>query len=115
MSDNLLLSMLWAVPLAGSLLVLLIPGRNDLAVKFTGLGVSLATFALSIVAFVAFLGLDPTSPSTDLAFRAQQNTLAETRWARRPSRRRRPATSSIGGSGSRTSTSSTSSGSTASA
>src|SRR5690349_7302296 len=63
MSDNLLLSMLWAAPLAGSLLVLFIPGRNDLAVKATALGITTLTFILSIVAFVAFLGLGGTGAS----------------------------------------------------
>ncbi|RUL87735.1 complex I subunit 4 family protein [Tautonia sociabilis] len=73
MSDNLLLSLLWALPLAGSVLVLLVPGRSDLAVKGTALGVSALTFALSLVAFSSYLsgGL----AETPLADRAALNTL----------------------------------------
>ena len=45
MSDDLLLSLLWFVPLAGCLIVLLFPKRAELAIKGFSLGVTLVTFA----------------------------------------------------------------------
>ena len=74
MSDNLLLSMLWAVPMAGALLVLLIPGRDDRAVKLTALAVTGLTLLLAIAAFAAFLGLDEGRGAA-LADRASANTI----------------------------------------
>jgi NADH-quinone oxidoreductase subunit M len=73
MSDNLLLSMLWAVPLAGSVLVLLLPGRHDRAVKATAMAITALTFALAIVAFGAFRSMEVDVP---LADRAAVNTLS---------------------------------------
>ncbi|MBX6311705.1 MAG: NADH-quinone oxidoreductase subunit M [Isosphaeraceae bacterium] len=78
MSDNLLLSLIWAVPLAGALLVLLIPNRQGLAIKVASLVVTLITFALTLVA----LGVYVSAPSegkapmaVSLRERAEQNTL----------------------------------------
>ena len=55
MSDDLLLSLLWFVPLAGCLIVLLIPKRAELAIKGFSLGVTLVTFALTLVALSAYV------------------------------------------------------------
>lgn len=78
MSDNLLLSLLWAVPFAGSLLVLLIPKQSQLAVKYTALAVSILTFALSLVALGKLLGpaADAAAPlySVPLTLRAEANS-----------------------------------------
>lgn len=76
MSDNLLLSMLWAVPVAGSLLVLLIPGRHGLAIKGTALGITILTFALTLVAFGAFRSLNDGGSAASLIDRAPQDSLA---------------------------------------
>ncbi len=73
MSDDVLLSLLWVVPLAGALLVLLIPKGLDSAVKLTSLAVTVLTFALTIVAF----GVYRTNPaaSAPLTERAQKSAL----------------------------------------
>jgi len=47
MSDDLLLTLLWAIPLLGSIVVLLIPKRLEEAVRITALVASTATFALT--------------------------------------------------------------------
>ena len=56
MSDDLLLSLLWAVPLAGSLLVLLIPKRAEAAIKGVSLAIMLGLFALTLVAYADYVG-----------------------------------------------------------
>src|SRR3954471_23148077 len=74
MSDDLLLSLLWFVPLAGCLIVLLIPKRAELAIKGFSLGVTLATFALTLVALSTYV--DPGSAAaTPLAQRAGNSAL----------------------------------------
>jgi NADH-quinone oxidoreductase subunit M len=76
MSDDLLLSLLWAVPLAGSILMLLVPKRAESAAKPAALLVSLLTFALAIVAWRGYLDLGgPNGPAPSLAERAAANTL----------------------------------------
>jgi NADH-quinone oxidoreductase subunit M len=50
MSDNLLLSSLWLLPLIGMLAVLVVPKRYELAIKSTSLGFTLAAFIVSLVA-----------------------------------------------------------------
>jgi NADH-quinone oxidoreductase subunit M len=72
MSDNLLLTLLWLVPLAGSLLVFLIPRGQEAAVKWTALGATLLTLALTVWTFGAYLGGPAGLP---LAERAAQNTV----------------------------------------
>ncbi len=63
MSDNLLLSLLWSVPLAGCFLVLLIPGRQELAIKVTALIVTILTAALTVAAFAQYTGEGLTGES----------------------------------------------------
>ncbi|WP_152049755.1 complex I subunit 4 family protein [Tautonia marina] len=76
MSDNVLLSLLWAAPVVGSALVLMLPGRNDLAIKATALGITALTFVVSLMAFGAFLSLGEGSPDASLQARAERNVLA---------------------------------------
>jgi NADH-quinone oxidoreductase subunit M len=76
MSDDLLLTPLWAVPLAGAFLVLLIPRRREEAVRITALVVSLVTFAVAILAYGAYGNLrGATGATPSLAARAAANTL----------------------------------------
>ena len=74
MSDDLLLSLLWFVPLAGCLIVLLIPKRAELAIKGFSLGVTLVTFALTLVALSAYVA-PGSAAATPLAQRAENNAL----------------------------------------
>jgi NADH-quinone oxidoreductase subunit M len=77
-ADDLLLSLVWALPLAGALLVLLIPRRWPQAVRVTSLVVCSATFAVTLVLLALYLTLarpaDGSYPS--LAQRAPANVLA---------------------------------------
>lgn len=76
MSDDLLLSLLWSVPLAGSILVLLIPRGAHGAIKGTALAVTAITFALTLVALRGYLDLrGPDGSFPELTARAEANTL----------------------------------------
>jgi NADH-quinone oxidoreductase subunit M len=50
MSDLVLLSSLWLIPLIGMLIVLAIPKRNESAIRWTSLAFTIATLAASLVA-----------------------------------------------------------------
>ena len=50
MSDLVLLSSLWLVPLIGMLIVLAIPKRNESAIRWTSLACTVLTFVVSLVA-----------------------------------------------------------------
>ncbi len=76
MSDDLLLSLLWMIPLGGSLLVLALP-RNDRLVKMTALAVTAITFVLTIWLFQAYVSGAPSPASVSLRERAASNTLSE--------------------------------------
>jgi NADH-quinone oxidoreductase subunit M len=54
MSDLWLLTLLWALPLAGSLLVLAVPKRYDQSVKVIALVVTLLTLGLTLVAYQTY-------------------------------------------------------------
>ena len=73
MSDDLLLSLLWSVPLAGSLLTLCFPRRAEGAIKGFALAVTVAVFALTIFAFTRYTGTE--AAKGDLRVRAAANTL----------------------------------------
>jgi len=79
MSDDLLLSLLWAVPLAGSLLVLLIPKRAELAIKLTSLAVMGVLLGLTIYAYTRYVGTPAGSGKLPVAValrdRAAENVL----------------------------------------
>jgi NADH-quinone oxidoreductase subunit M len=74
MSDDLLLTLLWILPLFGAAVVLCIPKRNALAIKGVSLAATLVTFLLTLVALSEYLA--PNSPSAlPLAERASLNVL----------------------------------------
>ncbi len=74
MSDNLLLTLLWLLPLLGAFVVLLIPSRAEQAIKGTSLAATLVTFALTLVALSIYVA--PGSPAwAPLRERAENNTL----------------------------------------
>ena len=49
MSDNLLLTSLWLVPLIGLVIVLVVPKRAEQAVKWVALGFTSLTFVVTLV------------------------------------------------------------------
>ena len=55
MSDNLLLTSLWLVPLIGLVTVLIVPKPAERAVKWVALGFTTLTFALTLVVLAMFL------------------------------------------------------------
>ena len=78
MSDDLLLSLLWALPMAGGLAVLAIPNRAEKAIKVSALVVTALTFVLSLVAFRAYVSPGESSKapaSIALRERAEKNSL----------------------------------------
>jgi NADH-quinone oxidoreductase subunit M len=54
MTDNLLLSLLWALPMGGALLLLLFPKRAEDGIKSTALVITVLTFALTLYALSAY-------------------------------------------------------------
>ncbi len=74
MSDALLLTLLWLIPLLGSIGVLFLPKQAVPTVKWVALGVTAVVFALTIYAFFIFIdtGSKAFSPLSD---RALNNTL----------------------------------------
>jgi NADH-quinone oxidoreductase subunit M len=71
MSDNLLLTSLWLLPLIGMVLVLAAPRRSEVAIKGISLGFTTATFVASLIALGLYIG-DPRA-SSPLAQRAINN------------------------------------------
>jgi NADH-quinone oxidoreductase subunit M len=63
MSDNLLLSSLWLLPLVGMVAVLAVPRRSEPLVKFIALGFTLATFVATLVALGLYISDEPASAS----------------------------------------------------
>jgi NADH-quinone oxidoreductase subunit M len=63
MTDNLLLSSLWLLPLIGMAVVLAVPRRSESAIKFVALGFTLASFVVSLVALGLYVGDGPASAS----------------------------------------------------
>ena len=55
MSDELLLTLLWFTPLAGALTVLFMPSRTGYSIKVFSLGITIATFALTIWAYTIYV------------------------------------------------------------
>jgi NADH-quinone oxidoreductase subunit M len=55
MSDNLLLTSLWAVPVIGLVVVLALPKRTDAAVKWVSLGFTSLTFILTLLVLGVYL------------------------------------------------------------
>jgi NADH-quinone oxidoreductase subunit M len=73
MSDNLLLTSLWLIPLIGMAVVLAVPGRSEAAIKYVALGFTLAVFVASLIALAQYIG-DPVAGSS-LPLRAANNLL----------------------------------------
>jgi NADH-quinone oxidoreductase subunit M len=78
MSDFLLLSLLWFVPLAGCLAVLALPRRSDQLIKGLSLVATLITFGLTLVAYQRYVtpGQGGKAPADiSLTSRAAANTI----------------------------------------
>ena len=58
MSDNVLLSSLWLLPVIGLLVVLAVPKRSEAAIKWISLGCMLATFLVTLVMLGNYLSVD---------------------------------------------------------
>jgi NADH-quinone oxidoreductase subunit M len=76
MSDDLLLTLLWLLPLLGAIGVLLIPKQAETAIKGTALAITIATFALTLVAYGAYVQ-PGSNASAPLRERAERNSLSE--------------------------------------
>ncbi len=74
MTDDLLLSLLWVIPLGGAALVLLLPDRATTAIKTFALGTTVVTLLLALVAWQSYRS--GGQPLASLAERAAANTLA---------------------------------------
>jgi NADH-quinone oxidoreductase subunit M len=74
MSDDLLLSLLWFLPLAGAGIVLFLPKRLDAAIKWFSLGITLATLLLTLVAYGKYTGGDGRAAAS-LQERARNNVI----------------------------------------
>ncbi|SIO65617.1 NADH dehydrogenase subunit M [Singulisphaera sp. GP187] len=74
MSDDLLLTLLWLLPLLGAIGVLFLPKRAETAIKGTALAITIATFALTLVAYSAYVQ-PGSNASAPLRERAERNSL----------------------------------------
>ena len=61
MSDNLLLTSLWLLPLIGMVVVLAVPKRSEAAIKYVALGFTLITFVVTLIALGLYVGDGPAS------------------------------------------------------
>ena len=73
MSDLVLLSSIWLIPLIGMLIVLAIPKKNESAIRWTSLGFTIVTFAATLVALGNYINEDEARKS--LEDRVKNNTL----------------------------------------
>jgi NADH-quinone oxidoreductase subunit M len=73
MSDNLLLTSLWLLPLIGMVGVLVVPKRSEAAIKFVALASTLITFVVTLIALGLYVGDGPSS--APLQQRAVNNVL----------------------------------------
>ncbi len=71
MSDELLLTLLWLLPLIGAAVVLCLPKNAAGLIRWTALGVTIATFVLTLAAFSQYTS--DARASTPLKDRAAQN------------------------------------------
>lgn len=74
MSDDLLLSLLWMVPVLGMLIVLFVPKQQEWSIKWISLGATLVVFLLTLFAAAIYLAPN-ASASQPLQTRAASNTL----------------------------------------
>jgi NADH-quinone oxidoreductase subunit M len=77
MSDSLLLSLLWFLPLVGAFVVLLIPKGAVTAVRGTAMGFTVATFLLTLLSYQRYVADGPAA--APLAARAEANKLTAVR------------------------------------
>jgi NADH-quinone oxidoreductase subunit M len=81
MSDNVLLSSLWLLPVIGLLVVLAVPKRSEAAIKWIALGCMLATFLVTLVMLGNYLAVDEQGNHgkawKSLSERAKNNTVTE--------------------------------------
>jgi NADH-quinone oxidoreductase subunit M len=76
MSDNVLLTSLWLVPLVGAVVVLFVPRRSEQSIKWISLAFTSVMFLLTLMALSAYLSSAPgTGPRASMEVRAAQNTL----------------------------------------
>ena len=75
MSDNLLLSSLWLLPIIGMVIVLAVPKRSEAAIKFIALGFTVATFVATLIALGLYVGDGPAG--APLQQRALHNLLQD--------------------------------------
>jgi len=75
MSDNLLLSSLWLLPMIGMVIVLAVPRRSEAAIKFIALGFTVATFVATLIALGLYVG--DVQASAPLPQRALHNLLQD--------------------------------------
>jgi NADH-quinone oxidoreductase subunit M len=73
MSDNLLLTALWLLPLIGMVILLAVPKRSELAIKGVSLGFTLATFIASLIALAVYV--EDRAANAPLQDRATRNIL----------------------------------------
>jgi NADH-quinone oxidoreductase subunit M len=74
MRDDLLLTLLWLVPLLGAFVVLIIPKTAEGAIKGVSVAVTVLTFLLTLVAYGEYVG-DASAATASLAERARINVL----------------------------------------
>jgi NADH-quinone oxidoreductase subunit M len=76
LSDNLLLTSLWLVPLIGSIVVLVLPKRSEATAKWVSLGFTSFTFLISLVMLFVYLEGSPTTGAqAPLRDRAEKNKI----------------------------------------
>ncbi len=73
MSDNLLLSSLWLLPVIGLIVVLIVPKRSEASVKWISLGFTVATFLVTLVMLGIYVGDQNARQS--FSERAKHNTV----------------------------------------
>src|SRR5215467_8975632 len=73
MSDIVLLSSLWVLPMIGLVILLFVPQRNDAAIRWVSLAATLATFVASLVILAVFL--TENRAQTSLRERAPNNVV----------------------------------------
>ncbi len=82
MSDTVLLSSLWLLPVIGLLVVLVVPKKSEAAIKWIALGCTVATFLVTLVMLGNYLAVDDQGNHSkawkSFAERAVHNTVKDT-------------------------------------
>ena len=61
MSDNLLLTSIWLIPLIGMVGVLVVPRRSEAAIKYLALAATMLTFVVTLIALGLYVGDSPSN------------------------------------------------------